>query len=55
MHVGRCKVFAGQVRNPFTELIVPCRDKAAPLAVEGIPYGEIGVEPVTLFGEVWGL
>ena len=53
--MSRYEVFAGQVRNPFTELAVTRRDKATPISVEGMAYGEIGVAAVTLFGEVWGL
>ena len=55
MHMSRCKGFSSQVRKPVTELIVTRRDKADPLAVKGMAYGEIGVAAVTLFGEVWGL
>ena len=39
MHVIWCEGFAGQVRNPVMELIVTLRDKAAPLAVEGMADG----------------
>ena len=53
--MSSCEGFSGQFCDPVMEIVVTRRDKAAPLAVEGIPYGEIGVEPVTLFQEVWGL
>ena len=46
---------SGQVYNPIPELIVTRRDKAAPLAVEGVENGKFGVAVVTLFGKVWGL
>ena len=35
-HVRGCKVFAGQVRDPITELIVTCRDEASLFAVQGV-------------------
>ena len=47
--------FAGQVSNPVPELIITCRDKAAPLAIEGVTNGEFGVASVIVIGEVWGL
>ena len=31
------------------------RDKAAPLAIEGVKNGEFGVADVTVIGEVWGI
>ena len=53
--MSRCEGFDGQVREPVTELVVMCRYKAAPLAGEGMAYGEISVSAVAVFGEVWGL
>ena len=53
--MSRCEVFSGQVRNPFTELVVTRHDKATPISVEGMAYGEIGVAVVAVFGEVLGL
>ena len=47
-----CKGFSGQVRNPITELIVTLRDEAAPLVVDGMVDGEIGVAAVAVFREV---
>ena len=37
------------------ELGVTRRDKAAPLAVEGIEYGESGISAITLMGRVLGV
>ena len=54
-HVRMSEGFVVQVRDPVVELVVTHRDKATPLAVKGMAYGEIGVAAVTLFGEVWGL
>ena len=51
--MGRCEGFDVQVRDPVTYPIVIHRDKTAPLAVEGMAYGKIGVASVTVFGEVW--
>ena len=55
MHMNRCEGFAGQVRDLITELVVTRRDKASPLVVKGMEYGEIGVADVSVFGGVWGL
>ena len=44
-----------QIRDPVTDLIVTRRDKAAPLAIKGVAYGESGIAAVTVFGEVWGI
>ena len=55
MRVSRCEIFAGQVCNPGTEIIVTRRDKATLLAVKGIAYGKIGVADVEVMGGVWGL
>ena len=46
---------ACQIRDPVTELIVTRCDKADPLAIKGVAYGESGIAAVTVFGEVWGL
>ena len=46
---------ARHIRNPVTELIVMCRDEAAPLAIKGVAYGKSGISAVAVFGEVWGL
>ena len=51
----RFKVFAYQVYNPIMELVVTRHEKAAPLAVEGMAYGKIGVAAVVVFGGVWGI
>ena len=55
MHMSRCEGFSGQFHNPVMKLMVTRRDKAAPLAVEGMAYGEIVVAAVAVFGEVWGI
>ena len=47
--------FAGQVRNPFTELVVTCRDKAALLSIEVMAYVESVVAAVKVMGEFWGI
>ena len=54
-HMSRCEGFTGQVNDPITELFMALRDKDAPLAVEGMAYGEIGVAAVAVSGAVWGL
>ena len=41
--------FSDQVRDPVTELVVMRLDKATPLAVEVMPYEEIGVAAVVAF------
>ena len=41
------KDFSGQVRNTVTELIVMRRDKATPVAVEGMANREVRVAAVT--------
>ena len=43
---------ARQIRDPITELIVTCRDKATPLAVEGVAHVKPGIAAVTVFVEV---
>ena len=50
--MSRCEGFSGQVRNLVTDLVVTRRDKAAPLAIEGIVYGESGVAAIAVMGEV---
>ena len=37
--MSRCEGIDGQVRDPDIELVVMRRDKAAPLAIEGMAYG----------------
>ena len=53
--MSRCGGFSSQIRGLFTELVVTRHDKDALLALKGMAYEEIGVESVTVFGEVWGL
>ena len=53
--MSRCEGLSGQVRNSVTELVVTRSDKATPLAVEGMAYGEIGIESFAEFGGVWGI
>ena len=50
VRVGECP--ARQFCDPVTELIVTCRDEAAPLAVKGVEYLESGIAAVAAFGEV---
>ena len=47
--------FAGQVRDPVTELVVTRCDKAALITVKGMADGKSGDKSVTLMREVWGL
>ena len=47
---GECS--SRQIRDPVTELIMTRRDKATPLSVEGVTYGEFGVAAVAMFREV---
>ena len=54
-HVRGGESPARQIRNPVTERIVTRRDKATPLAVEGVADGKPGVAAVAVFGKVWGL
>ena len=49
------EIFARQVREPVTELIVTRCDKAALLAVKGMVDGESGVAAVAIMMEVWGV
>ena len=53
--MSRCEGFSGQVRDPVTKLVVVCSDKASPLALKGMAYGESGIAAVTVMGELWGL
>ena len=41
---------ARQIRDPVTELIMTRRDKATPLAVEGVANGKLCVAAVAVFG-----
>ena len=50
--MSRCEGFSGQIHNPVTELVVTRRDKAAPLAIEGMAYGESCVAAVVVMGDV---
>ena len=54
-HISRCEGFTDQVCGLVMDLVVTLRDKAAPLAVKGVSYGEIGVAAIAVFGEVWGI
>ena len=47
-HVIRGESFAGQFRDPVTELVVTRRDKAAPLAIKGMADGESDVAAVAV-------
>ena len=49
----RCEGFASQVRDPVTNLVVARLIKAAPIAVMGMHYGDIGVAAIAVFEEVW--
>ena len=49
------EIFAQQVREPVTELIVTRCDKAALLAVKGMVDIEIGVSSIAVMREVLGL
>ena len=42
--------FSGQVYDPIPELVMMRRDKAAPLAIEGVTNCEFGVTAVTVIG-----
>ena len=55
MHERGGESFAGQVFDPFPELVMMRRDKAAPLAIKGVTNGEFYIAAVTVIGEVWGL
>ena len=47
VHVRGGECFAGQVCNPVPELVMTLRDKASPLAIKGVTYGECGVVSAT--------
>ena len=49
------EVFSGQFYDPVLEIVMTSRDKAAPLAFEGLTNGEFGVADVTIIGKVWGI
>ena len=55
MHERGGESFAGQVFDPFPELVMTLRDKAASLAIKGMIYEEFDVAAVTVIGEVWGI
>ena len=55
VHVRGSEGFSGQVYDPVPDLIMTCRDKATPIAVQGMANGKFGVVAVTVFGEVWGI
>ena len=55
LYARRGESFYGQVRDPITELVVTCRDKAALLAVKGMSDGESGVAAFVAMVEVWGI
>ena len=42
--------FTGQVRDPFPELVMTCRDKAAPITIEDVEILKFGVAAVTIMG-----
>ena len=46
---------ARQICDPVTELIVTRRDKATPLSIKGVAYGDWGSAAVAVFREVWGI
>ena len=53
--MNRCEGFSGQVRDPVTEIAVTRRDESAPLAVEGMAYGEIlALQPSQYLGRSGG-
>ena len=54
-HVGGGEGFACQVYYPVTELVVMHRDKAALLKANGVNDQELGMEAITVCGEVRGL
>ena len=53
MRVG--EVFAGQVCDPVTEMIVTRCDKTAPFTVKVMAYENIGIAAVTVMREVCGI
>ena len=46
---------ARQIRDPVTELILTSRDKATPLAIEGVANRELVIVVIAVLGEVWGI
>ena len=54
-HVSMGESFSGLVCDPITELVVTRHEKADPLAVKGMVFGEIGVAAVLVMREVLGL
>ena len=55
MYVRGGELFASQVHNPVTELVVTRCDKADPLTVKGMADGKSGVAAATVMREVWGI
>ena len=55
MHRRGGEIFAGQVRNPVTEIVIMRRDEASPVTVNGVANIIVGVAAVTSLGEVRGL
>ena len=55
MHVRGGEIFAGQVRDPVTDLVVTRRGKASLLVVKGMVDGKSGVAAVAVMREFWGL
>ena len=53
-HVRGGESFSGQVREPVTEIVLTCCDKAAPITVKGMAYEKSGVAAVAVSREVWG-
>ena len=48
------ELFASQVHNPVTELVVTRCDKSGPLTVKGMADGKSGVAAATVNGEELG-
>ena len=55
VYVRGGELFASQVHNPVTELVVTRCDKADPLTVKGMADGKSGVAAATVMSEVWGI
>ena len=49
------ELFASQVHNPVTELVVTRCDKDDPLTVKGTADRKSGAEAATVMREVWGI
>ena len=47
--------FAGQVRDPITELVMTHRDEAASFTIEGLTNRKVGVAAIAVMGELWGI